>query len=334
MLCLIKSPNKYVLLMDDDKIIKKYFYKLSKNNPSSLNLNDDVFFDQQKQLVISTDTYNEKIHYKNLNHPDLIIKKIIRSSISDLICKGVKPKYIFISASINKKLSKHGNFLLIINSLKSELQKYKILLCGGDTTFSKITSFTITSVGFSKKIVKRNKAKLNDIIYVTGNLGDPYVGLLVINNKVNCRQSFKNYFKNKYYVPDIPYKFYKYINEIASSSMDISDGLILDLERMINKQNINYHLNLNQIPISNKLKQLIDNNNLKKENFISKGDDYQILFTSPFDKVEKIKKIAKRIKIKITAIGRITKGTNLILNSKNKNLLKSMKNKGYLHRFT
>ena len=88
--------------MDDDKIIKKYFYKLSKNNPSSLNLNDDVF-DQQKQLVISTDTYNEKIHYKNLNHPDLIIKKIIRSSISDLICKGVKPKYIFISASINKK---------------------------------------------------------------------------------------------------------------------------------------------------------------------------------------------------------------------------------------
>ena len=103
---------------------------------------------------------------------------------------------------------------------------------------------------------------------------------------------------------------------------------------MINKQNINYHLNLNQIPISNKLKQLIDNNNLKKENFISKGDDYQILFTSPFNKVEKIKKIAKRIKIKITAIGRITKGTNLILNSKNKNLLKSMKNKGYLHRFT
>ena len=334
MLCLIKSPNKYVLLMDDDKIIKKYFYKLSKNNPSSLNLNDDVFFDQQKQLVISTDTYNEKIHYKNLNHPDLIIKKIIRSSISDLICKGVKPKYIFISASINKKLSKHENFLLIINSLKSELQKYKILLCGGDTTFSKLTSFTITSVGFSKKIVKRNTVKLNDIIYVTGNLGDPYVGLLVINNKVNCRQSFKNYFKNKYYVPDIPYKFYKYINEIASSSMDISDGLILDLERMINKQNINYHLNLNQIPISNKLKQLIDNNNLKKENFISKGDDYQILFTSPFDKVEKIKKIAKRIKIKITAIGRITKGTNLILNSKNKNLLKSMKNKGYLHRFT
>ena len=330
---LIKSPNKFVLLMDDEKIIKKYFYKLSKNNPSSLNLNDDVFFDKKKHLVISTDTYNEKIHYKNLSHPDLIIKKIIRSSISDLICKGVKPKYIFISASINKKLSKHKNFLLIINSLKNELKKYKILLCGGDTTFSKVTSFTITTVGFSKKIVKRNKTKLNDIIYVTGSLGDSYAGLLVINKKLNCNQSFRNYFKKKYYVPDIPYKFYKYMQDIASSSMDISDGLILDLERMMNKQNLNYHINLNQIPISNKLKQLIDNNKLQKENFISKGDDYQILFTSPFNKIEKIKKISKRIKIKITAIGRITKGDNLILNSKNKNLLKSMKNKGYLHKF-
>ena len=44
--------------MDDDKLIKKYFYKLSKNNPSSLYLNDDVFFDKKRELVISTDTYN------------------------------------------------------------------------------------------------------------------------------------------------------------------------------------------------------------------------------------------------------------------------------------
>ena len=333
MLCLIKSPNKYVLLMDDEKIIKKYFYKLSKNNPSSLNLNDDVFFDKKKQLVISTDTYNEKIHYKNLSHPDLIIKKIIRSSISDLICKGVKPKYIFISASINKKLSKHKNFLLIINSLKNELKKYKILLCGGDTTFSKVTSFTITTVGFSKKIVKRNKTKLNDIIYVTGSLGDSYTGLLVINKKINCNQSFRNYFKNKYYVPDIPYKFYKYVQDIASSSMDISDGLILDLERMMNKQNLNYHIYLNQIPISNKLRLLIDNNKLKKENFISKGDDYQILFTACPTKARIINITSKNLGINITKIGKITSGSkkSIIIDQKGKQIL--IKNKGYIHQF-
>jgi len=319
--------------MDDDKLIKKYFYKLSKKNPSSLYLNDDVFFDKKRELVISTDTYNEKIHYKNLNHPDLIIKKIIRSSISDLICKGVKPKYIFISASINKFLAKHSNFVLIINSLKKELKKYQILLSGGDTTYSKLTSFTVTSVGFAKKIIKRNKTKLNDIIYVTGNLGDAYAGLMLMNNKIKTNIPAINYFKKKYFAPNLPFDLYKFIPKIASSSMDVSDGLILDLERMMNWQQLNYKIHLDQVPISNKLKNLIKQNNFKKENFISNGDDYQILFTSSSKNFNKIKRLAKRIKIKITAIGKITKEANLILNSNKENLIKTMKIKGYLHTF-
>ena len=64
----------------------------------------------------------------------------------------------------NKNLSK------ISKSLKQEQNKYGIFLCGGDTTFSNKLSFSITSVGYSKDIVYRNKAKLNDDIYVTGNL--------------------------------------------------------------------------------------------------------------------------------------------------------------------
>ena len=56
-------------------------------------------------------------------------------------------------------------------------------MCGGDTTFSKKLSFTITSVGFSNKIVFRNKAKINDDIYVTGNLGDSFIGLKSFTKK-------------------------------------------------------------------------------------------------------------------------------------------------------
>ena len=70
-------------------------------NPSTLNLYDDVF--DKKILVVSIDTYNEKIHYLNFKYPDLLIKKVVRSSISDLICKGVDPKYLLISFSGSKK---------------------------------------------------------------------------------------------------------------------------------------------------------------------------------------------------------------------------------------
>ena len=72
--------------MNEITIIKDYLAKLAKNNPYALRLNDDVFFDKKKKNVISVDTYVEKIHFPNFKKPNLLIKKIIRSSISDLVC--------------------------------------------------------------------------------------------------------------------------------------------------------------------------------------------------------------------------------------------------------
>ena len=133
--------------MQEFDLIKKYFSKLSKNNKSSLNLNDDVFFDKSKELVISVDTYIEGIHFVNFKYPNLVIKKIIRSSISDLICKGVNPKYYFISGSGNQKSFSKRNLELISKSLMEEQKKYSISLCGGDTVFSTKLSFTVISLG-------------------------------------------------------------------------------------------------------------------------------------------------------------------------------------------
>mgnify|MGYP001216282909 CR=1 FL=1 len=88
--------------MDEFELIKKYFKKISINNPGARKLNDDVFFDKKRRLSVSVDTYNEGVHFPDFKYPDLVIKKIIRSSISDLIAKGVKSEYYFISASGNK----------------------------------------------------------------------------------------------------------------------------------------------------------------------------------------------------------------------------------------
>ena len=123
--------------MHEFELIKNYFQKLSTKSPSALNLNDDVFFDKKNRLVVSVDTYVEGNHFIDFKKPELVIKKIIRSSISDLICKGVKPKYYFISGSGNKKSFSKSNLLKISKSLKQEQKKFKILLGGGDTVFSK-----------------------------------------------------------------------------------------------------------------------------------------------------------------------------------------------------
>ena len=123
--------------MHEFELIKKYFSILSKKNKSSLNLNDDVFFDKSKRLVVSIDTYVEGVHFINFKKPDLVIKKVLRSSISDLICKGVKPKFYFISGSGNNKTFSQSNLAKISKSLNQE-QKNTIFCYVVEIRFSLI----------------------------------------------------------------------------------------------------------------------------------------------------------------------------------------------------
>ena len=319
--------------MYEFELINNYFSKIAKRNKSALNLNDDVFFDKQKGIVISVDTYNLGTHFKDFKSPDLVMKKILRSSISDLICKGVSPKFYFISGAGDKKTFNKNNLSKISKSLQKEQNKFKLFLGGGDTTFSKKLSFTITTLGYSKKIIFRNKAKLNDDIYVTGNLGDSFMGLQILKNKIKTNSHLAKYFIDKYYKPDLKFKLLNYLFRFANTSIDISDGLVDDMAKMINKQNLSFILIENKIPISDKFNRLIKSKRLKKINYVSKGDDYQILFTANRNKSRIIKTISSITKTKITRIGRIISGKNrsLIINEKG-NEIKAKYN-GYIHRF-
>ena len=319
--------------MHEFELIKKYFSNLSSNNKSSLNLNDDVFFSKSKKLVISVDTYIKGVHFVNFKNPDLVIKKILRSSISDLICKGVKPKYYFISGSGNNKSFTKKNIGIISKSLKKEQKKYSISLCGGDTTFSNKLSFTIISVGFSNKIVFRNRAKINDDIYVTGDLGDSFIGLKILQKKIRLNRSLTKYFKNRYYLPNLHLSLTKKLLSFANTSIDVSDGLVADLEKLINNQKLSYKLFIGNIPISKNLNKLINLKIFKKINSVSCGDDYQILFTASPNKSRIISKTSKSLGIKISKIGKICNNSDksLIIDEKNKKI--DLKYKGYFHKF-
>ena len=320
--------------MNEFELINKYFLKLSNKSKPSLKLNDDVFFDKKNKLIVSVDTYVEGNHFINFNKPELVIKKIIRSSISDLICKGIKPKYYFLSGSGNRKTFTKNKLAKISKSLKEEQKKYNIILGGGDTVYSNKLSFTITSIGFSNKIIRRNASKVNDDIYVTGNLGDSYIGLLVLKKKIKLNKYLSNYFISCYYKPDIKYSITDHLINFASSSIDLSDGLISDLKKLINHQKNSYQLFFDKIPMSNNLNFVVNNKkNFNKKNLISNGDDYQVLFTSHYNNRDLINKISSKNKIKITRIGKI-------LNHKQKSSIIDrngheikINSKGYIHTF-
>ena len=319
--------------MDEFELIKNYFQKISNNNPNAKKLNDDVFFDKKNKLVVSVDTYNEGVHFPNFKYPNLVIKKIIRSSISDLIAKGVKPEYYFISGSGNKNQFTKKNLNMISKSLNQDQKKYNLKLSGGDTTNSKKVSFSITSIGFSKKIIERNKARLNDDIYVTGNIGDSFIGLNIIKNNIKVSSKLKKYFVNQFYCPNLPYKIYNEIHKFANTSIDISDGLIADMSKLINKQKLSFDINVNKIPISKSLKIYFKRYKNIKTQYLFNGDDYQILFTASQKKRSLIKSIGEKMNQKFTIIGKINNGykkNSIKLDNKPLNLSKF---KGYSHKF-
>ena len=107
-----------------------------------------------------------------------------------------------------------------------------------------------------------------------------------------------NYFKSKYFHPVLYSNITEKLLSFANTSIDVSDGLISDLEKMINKQQLSYKLSLERIPISNNLKKLVDLNIIDKTSSISSGDDYQILFTASPSKSRIISKTSKSLGIK------------------------------------
>ena len=318
--------------MHEFDLINNYFFKIAKKNKSALNLNDDVFFDKKKKLVASIDTYNESIHFPNFNRPDLIIKKVIRSSISDIISKGVDPKFILISFSGSKKHFCKNNINLILKSIKQEQKKYKFSLIGGDTTSSSKTSFTVCTFAYYNKIIKRINCFNNDDIYITGDIGDSSVGLSILKNKINVSRKIKNYFVDKYFKPKLAFGFHSELFKFANSSMDISDGLLIDLKKIIGNKKLGFILDFNKLPKSLYFNKLLKKKKISAKNHLFKGDDYQILFTAKRRYRKTILKYSNKWNQKITMVGTIikSKANYMIFNNKIK---KIKQYQGYIHNF-
>ena len=320
--------------MNEFSVIKKYFSNLSKNNRGSFDLSDDIFFDYKKKMGISIDSYVEGTHFLNFKNPNLVIKKALRGAISDLICKGITPKYYFMSCSGNKKHLTQANLAKIQLALKEEQKKYNVFLAGGDTSHSNRLSITLSVVGYSKKNpVLRSGAKVNDDIYITNTIGDAFLGLKLLKGKIKLSKKNSDYFVRRFYLPILPIKFSKKIHLFANSAIDISDGFFQDLQHILSRSNLSSIIFKNKIPISSYLNSYLIRTKKNKLNFISNGDDYQILFTASKKMRHLIKKISKSTSTKVSIVG-ILKNKSISKNRKSTEVkFKFSKKLGYTHNF-
>ena len=304
--------------LNEDKIIHKYLKKLNFNKKASLNFeNDGAYLEIKKNfdLVVTNDAIVENIDFFNLDSPESIAQKIVIYNLSDLSSMGARP-YAYTLTLLLPESINNSWIIKFTNRLYSLQKKFNFFLIGGDISKSKQLSVSANFFGYvkCKSILTRQDSKINDSIWVSGNLGDSYIGLLIKQRKLNIKKNLQKYFLNKYNFPTHAFLnsyFYKYI----SSAIDISDGFLGDMSKLLNaKKGAEIYTNL--IPISQNTKSLINNNFISLKKILSAGDDYELIFTAnqKFDK--KIIDQSNKQKIKISKIGRIIKKNGLFVDGK------------------
>ncbi|AHX03623.1 thiamine-monophosphate kinase [Ehrlichia chaffeensis str. Heartland] len=313
--------------MQEFEYIKNYIYKL---DDDSLIGDDAATINcTQNKLLVTKDILIEGVHFLKQCNPNILAKKALRSNLSDIAAMGAIPYGYCLGLVLPNNISQDWwkNFT---DSLREEHEKFCIKLLGGDTTSHKQDEIivSITAFGTSNgNILKRSGAKIGDFIYVSGNIGDAALGLLVYKKIIN-----KNYYKlkNKYDIPQPRINLGISINKIASSCIDISDGLIQDIEHICNSSQVGASIYLDKIPLSNEAKEIINNTPQYINYILSGGDDYELVFTINPKFSHLIQDISCKNKVKISKIGEITLGNCVTLYDNNRNII-TPTNKGFNH---
>jgi len=310
-------------VLSEDTIIK-LIKKLSENkypikSKKIVGIGDDCAVipkGNNNSYLISTDALVENTHFVlSKITPEELAYKSISINISDIAAMGGKPLFLFISVGLNNKLSDKW-LQKFIKSIDKVSQKYSVIVLGGDTVRAQKEFFiNITVIGeaLNKNIKYRTNAKDNDIIAVTGNIGDSKLGLEFILN--NLEHKSTNYFHKQHYKPYIYYKEGQFLatKKSVTSMMDVSDGLKADLVKLCKASNIGAYIDINKIPISKKLEQYFNNSLKAKLYAASGGEDYVLLFTVKANYFEVLQEAYfNKFHSDIYEIGKISKKTSVV----------------------
>ena len=254
--------------MDEHLLIQKYFSDIGSAFLAERNVEIAVGDDasvispsRNTQQINSLDTSIEGVHFLSSMSPEDIAYRSCVIALSDLAACGARPKWYSIAITLPQV--EHS----WLNSFSEGLQKfsdeYKIPLIGGDTTKGKL-SITVQVMGEvdSNKAILRSTAKENQLIFVSGIIGNAYLGLKELSDNLGTDSFSKSYLEPKAHI-DLGLK----LSDIASACIDISDGLLQDLNLICQSSNVGAEIYLEKIPTSISEKSL---------ELINSGDDYEL----------------------------------------------------------
>jgi len=250
-------------------------------------------------LLFTADMLVEDIHFlRDAITPYQLGRKAIAVNLSDIAAMGGKPLYCLISLAIPVEM----NVELIqdlYKGMKDICAHYKADIVGGDTVASTdrlIINVSLIGDAKEDEVIYRSGARPGDKIYLTGNVGDSSVGLKILKNEISPPSSMNSYFLKAHNEPDPLIETGRIIatSRLASSMIDLSDGLLSDLRHICKESGVGAMLFRGKIPLSSELKRLASHVNLDPLDLaLSGGEDYLLLLTVPQAKGRDLEELFK-----------------------------------------
>ncbi len=275
--------------------IEEYFAGLTPDAPGVLlSVGDDAALlapNSDSHLVVSTDSLVSGVHFFPDADPVDIGYKALVVNLSDMAAMAAVPRWFTLALTLSETEMSHQWLRGFASGLAQPAREYDVALVGGDLSKGPL-AVTIQIIGQCPKgrEIRRSGANVGDQIYVSGSLGGAAYALEMINSGRTPPANFQRRLLQP--VPRV--ELGKSLRGVASAMIDISDGLLADLGHLLDASSVGARVDIDAIPFDPHME--LESDSARKWRFIlSGGDDYELCFTVPADRLQELDRIGQPV---------------------------------------
>ena len=288
--------------MDEFELIRRFFTYHAQDAGVVVGVGDDgavLAVTPGKQLVEVIDTLVEGVHFPADFSPADIGYRVVAVNASDIAAMGADPRWMTMALTLPK--ATESWLEAFAEGLYAAAADYDVQLVGGDTTRGDRLVVTIHMTGEVDEgmAILRSGARPGDTVWVTGTLGDAAAGLEGLRTGNLDRELLSRFAR-----PAARVGYSRTLIGVANAAIDISDGLLADLQKLLSASGVGAEIDIDALPLSDALVANFDADQCRNL-AMHGGDDYELCFTTAGDAPD-------GGPMPVTAIGRITESPGLV----------------------
>jgi thiamine-monophosphate kinase len=260
-------------------------------------------------LVVTTDTLVCGVHFLPDHNPRALGHKALAVNLSDLAAMGARARWVLLAMTLPQV---DEQWLAQFSDGFYDLaQRNALDLIGGDTTRGPL-AITVTAIGEVEtgKALRRDKAQVGEQLWVSGQIGSAALALQHIHGETRLRGNGLEQCMERFEAPLPRLDLGHELVGVASSAIDISDGLVADAGHLCERSGVGIEIGLAHVPVIPDVMHLKGDARVRQA-LLSGGDDYELLFTAPTGAAPQLDAISGRLGLALTCIGRVVPGNTV-----------------------